>query len=195
MVKLIGVTGGSGSGKTTFSEMLLTHFGTDHASILFQDFYYIDRSHEFKGDGSLNFDHPDAIDWALMFQHLTDLHAGKPVAVPRYDFVTHKRKPETVIMQPKEYVIVDGILIFVHEIIRELFDIRFFIETSEPARYERRLLRDVEERGRTAEGVRVQYENTVRPMHDLFVEPCKEYAHQVISGEDTDEMRIPKLLK
>jgi uridine kinase len=193
VVQLIGIAGGSGSGKTTLAKMLLNHFGSDHASILFQDSYYIDRSHAFKGDGSLNFDHPDAIDWALMEQHLQALRAGNSIEVPSYDFITHKRKPETLILQPKDHVIVDGILLFVHEIIRDLFDIRLFIEASEAARFERRLERDVNERGRTPEGVRIQYQNTVRPMHDLFVEPSKAYAHQIISGENIAEMKIPVL--
>jgi uridine kinase len=193
VVKLIGVAGGSGSGKTTFAEMLLQHFGSEEATILYQDSYYIDRSHVFTGDGSLNFDHPDAIDWPLMFEQLSDLRAGKTIAVPMYDFLTHKRKTTTSTMQPKKYVIVDGILIFVHEIIRDLFDIKFYIDTNEPMRYQRRLQRDVEERGRTPEGVRVQYESTVRPMHELFVEPCRAHADQIIIGETRDDMKIPNV--
>jgi uridine kinase len=193
MVKLIGVAGGSGSGKTTFAEMLLQHFGSNKATILYQDSYYIDRSHAFTGDGSLNFDHPNAIDWPLMFEQLSDLHAGKTIAVPRYDFITHKRKPTAIAMQPQKYVIVDGILIFVHEIIRDLFDIKFYIDTNEPMRYQRRLLRDVEERGRTPEGVRIQYESSVKPMHDLFVEPSRVYADQIIIGETRDDMKIPDM--
>jgi uridine kinase len=180
MVKLIGVAGGSGSGKTTFAEMLLQHFGSNNATILYQDSYYIDRSDAFTGDGSLNFDHPDAIDWLLMFEQLSDLHAGKTIAVPMYDFVTHNRKPATITMQPKKYVIVD--------------DIKFYIDTNEAMRYQRRLLRDVEERGRTPEGVRIQYEASVRPMHDLFVEPSRVYADQIIIGETRGDMKIPDML-
>ena len=190
-VQLIGIAGGSGSGKTTFAGMLLAHLGADRASIVYQDSYYIDRSQQFHGDGSLNFDHPDAIDWALMVQQLQDLHDGKSIAVPTYDFVTHKRTHETRIIEPVDYVIVDGILIFVPEAVRELFDVRFFIETSEPLRYQRRLERDVEQRARTPEGVRIQYENTVRPMHDLFVEPSKQYAHHILSGDVIEGFGIP----
>jgi uridine kinase len=195
MVQLIGVAGGSGSGKTTLAELLLNQLGEERASILFQDYYYIDRSHQFTGDGSLNFDHPDAIDWDLMLEHLTALHAGKSIAVPMYDFVSHKRTAATVIMQPKPVVIVDGILLFVHQAIRDMFDIRLFVDTSEPIRYERRLQRDIEERGRTEQGVRIQYEKTVRPMHELFVEPCKAYAHQIISGEDELGVYIKNLMQ
>jgi uridine kinase len=191
MVKIIGVAGGSGSGKTTLAENLLNYFGASRAAILFQDAYYIDRSHEFKGDGSLNFDHPDAIDWKLLQQHLQALHAGKSIQVPVYDFIHHKRQPDVITFQPREYIIVDGILIFVHDYIRRLFDIRLFVEASEAVRYERRLQRDVEERGRTPEGVQIQFERTVRPMHDLFVEPSRIHAHKIISGEDENLIYIP----
>lgn len=195
MTQLIGVAGGSGSGKTTLAEMLQDYYGADRASILFQDSYYIDRSHEFKGDGSLNFDHPDAIDWSLLEQHLLRLRAGKPIAVPVYDFIHHQRKAETILLEPKDFVIIDGILIFVHESIRNLFDVRIFVDTSEPERYQRRLQRDIEERGRTPAGVRLQYDSTVRPMHDLFVEPTRVHAHQVISGECETVMGIPEILQ
>lgn len=193
MTQLIGVAGGSGSGKTTLVEMLQNHFGAGRAAVLFQDAYYIDRSREFKGDGSLNFDHPDAIDWKLLGQHLKDLREGKAIAVPIYDFVHHQRKAETEVLAPKDYVIVDGILLFVHETIRNLFDIRLFVETSEPVRYQRRLARDVQERGRTPDGVRIQYDTTVRPMHDLYVEPTRIHAHQIISGENQSTVSITSL--
>lgn len=194
MTRLIGVAGGSGSGKTTMAEMIFNHFGSERASILYQDSYYIDRSKEFKGDGSLNFDHPDAIDWELMLQHLNALRAGQTVNVPIYDFIQHKRIPETLLVEPKEFVIVDGILLYVNSLVRELFDIRLFVETSETMRFARRLLRDVEQRGRTPEGVRLQYESTVKPMHDRFVEPCRHYAHQVIYGETLSDLKIPSLI-
>ncbi len=193
MAQLIGVAGGSGSGKTTLVEMLQHHFGADHASVLFQDAYYIDRSHEFKGDGSLNFDHPDAIDWSLLEQHLKEIRAGKTITVPTYDFVNHQRKSITELLEPKEYVIVDGILLFVHERIRNLFDIRLYVDTCESVRFQRRLERDIKERGRTPEGVRLQYNNTVRPMHDLYVEPTRVHAHQVISGETNSTITIAGL--
>jgi uridine kinase len=191
MVKIIGVAGGSGSGKTTLAEMLLNHFGVERASVLFQDSYYIDRSHEFKGDGSVNFDHPDAIDWTLMQQHIKNLRAGEAINVPVYDFIHHTRKSESILLKPAEFIIVDGILLFVHDHIRSLFDTRLYVETSEPVRYQRRLQRDVQERGRTPEGVQIQYESTVRPMHDLFVEPSKNHADIIIYGENVDSMRIP----
>lgn len=195
MTQLIGVAGGSGSGKTTLAEMLKDYYGADCANILFQDSYYIDRSREFKGDGSLNFDHPDAIDWNLLGQHLLALRAGKAIAVPVYDFIHHRRKAETILLEPKDFVIIDGILIFVHEHIRNLFDVRIYVDTCEPERYQRRLKRDIEERGRTPEGVRLQYDSTVRPMHDLFVEPTRTYAHHVISGECETAILIPGILQ
>ncbi len=192
-MKIIGVAGGSGSGKTTFAKMLMGHLGPERAVILLQDSYYIDRSKQFHGDGSLNFDHPNVIDWTLMIQHLQDLRAGRAVEVPIYDFATHSRKSETVRVQPKEFVVVDGILIFSPPGLREIFDRRIFIDTAEPVRFARRLHRDVEERGRTPEGVRVQYDTTVRPMHDEFVEPTKTLAHDVISGESPFDRILQEL--
>lgn len=194
MVQLIGVAGGSGSGKTTLAELLLDHFGRDRAALLLQDSYYIDRSQQFKGDGSLNFDHPDAIDWPLLLQHLQDLQAGRAINEPTYDFVKHQRNTNTIRLEPKEIIIVDGILLYVNEAIRNLFDIRLYVDTSEQMRYARRLLRDVELRGRTPEGVRIQYESTVKPMHQLYVEPCKAYAHAVVSGERITDLRVPDII-
>lgn len=193
MVQLIGVAGGSGSGKTTLANLLQQHFGDARSALLLQDSYYIDRSSEFKGDGSLNFDHPDAIDWVLMQEHLQALKAGKTIAVPIYDFVNHRRQPETLLIQPKEFIIVDGILLYVNPAIRHLFDIRLFVETSEPMRFGRRLLRDVEERGRTPDGVRLQYDKTVKPMHELYVEPSKVHAHHILSGETMADLKVPQI--
>jgi uridine kinase len=180
---LIGVAGGSGSGKTTFVRDLAARLGPDRVVVVQQDFYYIDRSHQFKGDGSLNFDHPNSLDWPLMASHLRDLRDGKAVEMPIYDFATHSRKKETVRVQPKPVILVDGILIFCPKEIVDLLDLKIFIETSESVRFERRLKRDVTERGRTPEGVREQYITTVKPMHDEFVEPSKALADKIISGE------------
>lgn len=180
---IVGISGGSGSGKTTFARRLLSCIGEEKALILSQDSYYIDRSQEFSGDGSINFDHPDAIDWDLMADHLRLLRDNEPIALPHYDFATHKRTSEITLLQPKSVIILDGILIFYPDIIRELLDIALFIDTSEPTRFARRLHRDTVERGRTEEGVRKQYFSTVKPMHDQFIEPTKKIADQVISGE------------
>ncbi len=192
---IIGVAGGSGSGKTTFSKELLARITPARALILLQDSYYIDRSNDFKGDGSLNFDHPDSIDWDLMAEHIKLLSAGETIALPIYDFATHSRRKEVTLVEAKPIIIVDGILIFYPDQIRELFDLSIYIDTPDTLCYERRLYRDTHERGRTAEGVRIQYETTVRPMRDQFVEPTKALADQVISGQVNFANEIDRVYK
>lgn len=192
---IIGVAGGSGSGKTTFVRELATRLGADRVTVIQQDSYYIDRSREFKGDGSLNFDHPDAIDWALMAHQLRELRDGRAVDVPIYDFATHSRLKNTQRAEPKEVILVDGILIFHPEEICKLMDLKIFIDTAEPIRFERRLKRDVRERGRTPEGVREQYIKTVKPMHDQFVEPSKKQADLIISGEVSFDGEINRVIE
>ena len=176
MTKIISISGGSGSGKTTAAKMLLNLLGPQNCQILSQDNYYKDQSNNFKGDGSINFDHPQSIDFSFMAEHLNELLQGKTVQVPIYDFVTHTRKKETLSFTPKKYIIVDGILILSEEKLRNVFNYSLFLDIPEEVRFARRLKRDVEERGRTAEGVRVQFEQCVKPMHDLYVAPLKVYA-------------------
>lgn len=182
-MKIIGVAGGSGSGKTTYASMLSEILGLEKSIILLQDSYYKDHSKQFKGDGSVNFDHPDALDWDLKVQHLKYLKAGQSVEVPIYNFSTHSREDRTHRLIPADYVIVDGILIFSVPELASLFDIKVFIDTPEQLRFERRLKRDVVERGRTADGVRTQYQTTVLPMHNQFVEPTKNLADYIIPGD------------
>ena len=181
---IIGVSGGSGSGKTTFAHELLEKLGQDRASLIYQDSYYFDQSHRFKGDGSVNFDHPDALDWKCLESHLLKLKSGQPIEIPIYDFATHTRLEKTQAQRPKEVIVLDGILIFTQEPLRDLMDLRVFVHTDEPVRFERRLERDVKERGRTPEGVKAQYEKFVRPMHDQFVEPSRIFADLEVSGEE-----------
>lgn len=192
---IIGVAGGSGSGKTTFARDLAMSIGHDRVQILAQDSYYIDNSSQFHGDGSLNFDHPKSIDWDLLLDHVQKLKNGVSVAVPIYDFATHSRKKEVVLVEPKPFIVVDGILIFYPDGLREAFDLKVFIDTNEPVRFARRLKRDITERGRTAEGVRVQYQLTVKPMHDQFVEPTKIYADHVVSGESQFQCEVDRVVK
>lgn len=189
----IGVTGGSGSGKTTLARQLQSSFG-DNCKILSQDSYYFDQSQNFKGDGSINFDHPNAIDFDLMAEHLQQLLQGHSIEVPIYDFATHTRKKETVRFDPVDVVIVDGTLILSHEKLRNLLSFSIFIDVPEEVRFSRRLKRDVESRGRTLEGVKTQFNLFVKPMHDLFVEPLKKYASLVISN-DLDLNEILKELR
>jgi uridine kinase len=178
---IIGVAGGSGSGKTHFAKELQQMLGDAHCTILYQDNYYIDQSAKFDGDGgSVNFDHPNSLDFTLLAQGLRKLKLGQAVPIPIYDFVTHSRKKETLHGEPKTVIIVDGILILHSDEVRAECDETLFFDTPEQLRFERRLNRDVHERGRTPEGVKKQFELQVRPMHDQFVEPSKLHAHTII---------------
>lgn len=181
---VIGVAGGSGSGKTTFARMLQAHLGEHFCSILSQDFYYYDQSAQFDRDGGrVNYDHPDSIEFSLMVSHIQQLRQGVDIHIPSYDFTTHKRIAKAVPFPARPIVIVDGILILTQEEVRRALDFSCFIDTQEDLRFQRRLYRDTRERGRTPEGVYEQFFSQVKPMHDLFVEPSREYADRVISGE------------
>lgn len=188
--KIIGVSGGSGSGKTTFAKLLLAG-AHQPCVILSQDHYYIDQSAHFRGDGeNVNFDHPDALDFPLLAKHLGALKQGTPVEVPNYDFVTHTRRRETESFPPRPLILLDGTLILSQPKIRELLDVSVFIDAPEVIRLERRIRRDTIERGRTLEGILKQFHRQVKPMHDQFVEPSKNHATHVISGVDAFEGRI-----
>ena len=183
-IVLIGVAGGSGSGKTTFARMLQANLKENFCGILAQDSYYRDRSKEFDRDGGkVNFDHPDAVEFPLMIEHLEKLKSNQDISVPQYDFVAHKRLEEHFIFVWRPVVILDGTLILSQPGLRGLLDFAYYIDTSEEIRFQRRLYRDVRERGRTPDGVQQQFNSQVRPMHDLYVEPTKTIADRVISGE------------
>jgi uridine kinase len=187
--KVIGVSGGSGSGKTTFARLLAQ--ARAGCVILSQDHYYIDQSAHFRGDGeNVNFDHPDAIDFPLLAQHLRMLKQGSAVEVPNYDFVTHTRKRETEHFKPCPVIILDGTLILSQPAIREHLDTSIFIDAPEAVRLERRIRRDTTERGRTLDGVMKQFTRQVKPMHDQFVEPSKSHATHVVSGIEAFENRM-----
>jgi len=180
---VVGIAGGSGSGKTTLANTLKELLGA-RAEILYQDSYYIDQSHRFDGDGgSVNFDHPASLEFSLLAEHIRRLKSGLAIEVPCYDFATHKRLPRTETFPSCEVVIVDGILLLSQDAICDVLDISVFVDTDEALRYERRLERDVRERGRTPEGVLKQFTQQVKPMHDLFVEPSKENADFLYSGD------------
>ena len=185
-VRIIGVSGGSGSGKTTFARMLheqiTQKLGPSTCAILSQDNYYIDQSSRFTGDGSVNFDHPSSIDFPLLAEHLKQLKDGKTVAVPNYDFVTHTRSVQTTPFSALPVVILDGMLIFSQDVILPLLDHAIFIDAPEQVRFDRRLHRDVRDRGRTPEGVKIQFETQVKPMHDQFIEPSKARATMIVSS-------------
>ncbi len=183
-VKIIGISGGSGSGKTTFSRLLAEKLGPEDCSILAQDSYYIDQSANFLGDGeNVNFDHPSALDFPLLAIHLQALKRGEDVQIPIYDFVTHTRRVDTTPFPTKKIILLDGTLILSQPPIRSLLDISLFIQTSEETRFSRRYHRDLVERGRQPEGIKKQFFRQVKPMHDEFVEPSAQFATSLISGE------------
>jgi uridine kinase len=178
---IIGVAGGSGSGKTYFARELQRILGDHHCTILYQDNYYIDQSHRFDGDGgSVNFDHPNSLDFDLLAEGLATLKQNRAIEVPIYEFATHKRLERTLKCEPKKIILVDGILILDSPVVRAELDEAIFFDTPEELRFQRRLERDVVERGRTPEGVRKQFDLQVRPMHDLFVQPSKMHAQTVV---------------
>lgn len=192
---VIGIAGGSASGKTTFAKILQSYIGEDRCRILYQDSYYIDQSDRFDKDGgAVNFDSPEAIEFSLMADHLKLLRVGKSVEVPSYDFATHTRQKKTITFKPVPVVLVDGTLILSQEKLRDLFDFKIFIQTGEELRYQRRLSRDMRERGRTAEGVKEQFTNQVKPMHDLHVEPSRHQADKIFSGETDLEPSVRNVL-
>lgn len=160
-----------------------------------QDSYYIDQSENFRGDGSVNFDHPQAIDFNLLAEHILELKKRELVNVPRYDFSTHERLSEHDLFRPKKIILVDGILILSQDPVRQALDLKVFIDAAEAVRFSRRLRRDIEERGRTHEGVKKQFEAHVKPMHDMFVEPSKFHADVVMSGEAAPEVLLSALLQ
>ncbi|RHY36247.1 hypothetical protein DYB30_009093 [Aphanomyces astaci] len=176
-ILIIGVCGGSGSGKTTLSKAIIDDIGDSAVSYLSHDFYYKDLSHlSLEQRAEHNFDHPDALDTALMVSHLAKLKQGIACDIPMYDFTTHSRCLSTQHMSPKSVILVEGILLFTDPDLVDLMDIKVFVETPSDVRFIRRLKRDIRERGRTAESVIEQYMTTVRPMHLLFVEPSKRVA-------------------
>ena len=179
-ILVIGIAGGTGSGKTTLMENIMSRF-EGQVTVLSHDNYY--KRHDeltFEERSGLNYDEPDAIETSLMVEHLKALRAGQAIDCPVYDFTRHNRSDETVHLEPKPVIIVEGILIFENEPLRDLMDIRLFVDTDADVRLCRRIKRDVNKRGRTLESVLTQYQTTVKPMHEKYVEPSKKYANLVI---------------
>ncbi|MFQ5351356.1 MAG: uridine kinase [Thermoanaerobaculia bacterium] len=177
----LGVAGGTGSGKTSVARAILDEVGRERIAFLAQDSYY--RNIEWSSDEQLlhhNFDHPDALDNELLIEHLAELKAGRPVEVPIYDFVRHVRTAETVHVDSRPVILLEGILLFVESGLRELLDLKVYVDTAADVRLMRRVNRDIEERGRTVEDVFRQYSETVRPMHLEFVEPSKRWADVIV---------------
>jgi uridine kinase len=186
MVYVIGIAGGTGSGKTTLARALTSTIPPEHVTTLEHDHYYRDRSDLPPDERSrLNYDHPDSLETSLLVEHLQALKAGRTVELPRYDFVTHSRRPERVTVAPTPIIVVEGILVFVDAALREQMDVKLFVDTDADIRVMRRIRRDIEQRGRTFQSVREQYYRTVRPMHLAFVEPSKRWADLIIPEGDT----------
>ncbi len=178
---VIGIAGGSGSGKTTVAQEILQRVGPDRIAFLQHDSYYKDLSGlPPTQHAQVNFDHPNSLETELLIEHIGSLRDGRAVRVPIYDFSTDSRTPETFTVQPHRVIIVEGILIFVEAALRKMFDVKIFVDTDADLRFIRRLERDIAERGRTTESVIKQYQSTVRPMHLEFVEPSKRYADVII---------------
>lgn len=200
---VIGIAGGSGSGKTTVAQEILNRVGPDRIAFLQHDSYYKDLSGLPPAQrAEVNFDHPNSLETDLLIEHIASLRDGKPVEVPIYNFSTHSRTSQTFTVAPRRVILVEGILLFVETSLRSLFDIKIFVDTDADIRFIRRLERDLAERGRTTESVIKQYQATVRPMHLEFVEPSKRYADVIIpeGGYNTAALdmvaaRIQTLLK
>jgi len=200
---VIGIAGGSGSGKTTVAQEILQRVGPARIAFLQHDSYYKDLSGLPPTQrAAVNFDHPHSLETDLLIEHIASLRGWKAVEVPIYDFSTHSRTAKTFTVQPRSVILVEGILIFTEAQLRKMFDVKIFVDTDSDLRFIRRLERDITERGRTTESVIKQYQHTVRPMHLEFVEPSKRYADIIIpeGGHNTAALdmvvaRIEALLK
>ncbi|MEM1126459.1 MAG: uridine kinase [Bacteroidota bacterium] len=192
---VIGIAGGSGSGKTTVLKRVIQAFGTEQIALLDHDAYYIDLAHlpPSAREGT-NFDHPDALDTTLMRTHLDQLLAGHPVHKPVYDFTAHTRTDRVVRVEPGPVVIVEGILVLYEALLRERMDIKIYVDAPDDVRLIRRIRRDLAERGRSLDSVLRQYEHAVRPMHLKFVEPAKRHADVIIPHGGHNQVAIDMVL-
>ncbi len=192
---VIGVAGGSGSGKSTVADRVIGLAGHERVAVLALDSYYQDRDDlDLDGRAALNYDHPDAFDWLLMAEHLGALRAGFAVNVPVYDFADHRRSDATTHVRPAPIVVVEGLLILWEPSLRALMDLRVFVDTDADIRFIRRLQRDMDERGRSLNSVVGQYLETVRPAHEQFIEPSKRYADVIIPHGGKNQPALDMLL-
>lgn len=193
---IIGVAGGSGSGKTTVVREIIRKLGKQQVTVIHHDSYYRDVSNlSFEERTRINYDHPNSLETPLLVKHLNDLKSGHSVEVPVYDFAEHNRGSETITAQPRKVIIVDGLLILWDADLRAMMDIKVYVDTDADLRFIRRLKRDIVERGRSAESVIDQYTATVRPMHLEFVEPSKRYADVIIPEGGYNKVGVDILLR
>lgn len=192
---VVGVAGGTGSGKSTVAERIVEAVPPEKVSILQHDNYYRDRPDlSYEERCQLNFDHPDSLETELLIEHLERLKAGEPIAMPVYDFKTHRRSEDTIPVEPRPVIVVEGILVFVDERLRALMDLKLFVDTPADIRVFRRIRRDLEHRGRTFASIREQYYASVRPMHLQFVEPSKSYADLIIPEGGRNRVALDLIL-
>ncbi len=192
---VIGVAGGSGSGKTTVVRKIVESLGPDRVTVLEHDRYYRDRPDlRLEDRAALNYDHPDELETDLMVRHLAELREGRAVDVPLYDFTRYARRTTTETLLPRRAIIVEGILVFADAALRRLMDVKVFVDTDDDTRVIRRLQRDVAERGRTMQSVIEQYLGSVKPMHLEFVEPSKRYADVIVPQGGHNSVAIDLLL-
>jgi uridine kinase len=188
---IIGITGGTGCGKTTVVNQIIKELSGEEVTVISQDSYYKDLSHlSFEERTKNNFDHPNSIDFELLKEHLLKLKAGQTIQSPTYSFVEHNRTKETLLVKPTKVVIVEGILIFSHPDIRSLFDIKIFVHADSDERLIRRIKRDTTERGRDVNEVLNRYQTTLKPMHLQFIEPAKEFADIIIPNNRHNTVAI-----
>lgn len=192
---IIGVAGGSGSGKTTFVRALANRLPAEKVSVIPFDWYYRSFTKlSYEERCALNFDHPEALDGELLYQHLVALRGGEKIMTPRYDFSTHSRESKQELFEPTPLILVEGILTFAFPKIRELLDLKIFIYAPDDLRFERRMSRDIKERGRTPESVTQQWQETVAPMHNEFCGPSMAHADLVISGNSNGMLILEPLV-
>jgi len=192
---IIGVFGGTGSGKTTVVNQIVSDFNASDIQVISQDAYYKDNSSiTYEERCLLNFDHPEAIDFELLYEHLKALKNGENIQQPIYDFKTHNRTDKTLQISPKKILILEGILIMNFPKLRSLLNLKVFIETNSDMRMERRVNRDITERGRTPKEVMERYLNTLKPMHDQFIEPMKMHADVIVENHENTSINLDKLI-
>lgn len=188
---IIGIAGGSGSGKTSVTNEIMKNLEGHSVALLAQDYYYKDQSHlSFEERLETNYDHPFAFDNDLLIEHLMQLQQGEHVDVPTYDYTNHTRSEETIAFTPKDVIIVEGIFALENKTLRDLMDVKIYVDTDADLRILRRLTRDISERGRTMESVIEQYLTVVRPMHNQFIEPTKKFADIIIPEGGSNKVAI-----
>lgn len=193
---LIGIAGGTGSGKTTLADKLVDSFGSQEVTVIRQDNYY--KRHDdmdYEQRAKLNYDHPDAFDSDLFYEHIVALKQGKPVEIPVYDYTIHNRSEETILINPTPVIVLEGIMLFVEKVLCDLMDIKVFVDTDADVRILRRIVRDVKERGRSLESVIGQYLTTVKPMREQFVEPSKRRADIIVPEGGENQVALEMLIE